>query len=242
MACQISTPDNCCSSVIQENKHEHECCICLDNKDLTIVFDCHHHVCLACFKQYAITKLNSRQFKYDLDIGYSLGCPNGCANTLLRELHIFHLMDKSNYERYKAFGAEEYVLYHQGVICPIPCCGSGLILDENNLKIKCPSSIGCGKTFCRSCKALWEDETVQTCPCQTARENDRSQPVSLWSQLFGYRKSTASSVMIKKCPRCSVKTEKDGGCNAISCTRCGMTWCWICEMEFRTDCIQTHWF
>ncbi len=33
-----------------------------------------------------------------------------------------------------------------------------------------------------------------------------------------------------------------GGCNAISCTRCGMTWCWICEMEFRTDCIQSHWF
>lgn len=63
---------------------------------MTIVFDCHHHVCLSCFKQYAITNLNCRQFRYDPNIGYSLGCPAGCANTLLRELHIFRLMDKTN--------------------------------------------------------------------------------------------------------------------------------------------------
>ncbi len=65
-------------------------------RDLTIVFNCNHHVCLPCFKQYAITNLNRRQFKYDPNIGYSLGCPSGCSNTLLHELHVFRLMDKSN--------------------------------------------------------------------------------------------------------------------------------------------------
>lgn len=65
-------------------------------RNLTITFNCHHHICLPCFKQYAIINLNRRQFKYDPDIGYSLGCPCGCSNTLLRELHIFRLMDQSN--------------------------------------------------------------------------------------------------------------------------------------------------
>jgi len=51
---------------------------------------------LSCFKQYAITNLNRRQFQYDPTVGYSLGCPSGCAHTLLRELHIFRLMDKTN--------------------------------------------------------------------------------------------------------------------------------------------------
>jgi len=65
-------------------------------RNVTIVFNCNHHICLSCFKQYAITNLNRRQFKYDPNIGYSLGCPCGCSNTLLDELHIFRLMDKSN--------------------------------------------------------------------------------------------------------------------------------------------------
>ncbi|CAF1203807.1 unnamed protein product [Rotaria sp. Silwood1] len=234
MACQVSsTSDVHLSSIIKDNETEHECCICLYDNNLIIVFDCNHHVCLSCFKQYAITKLNSRQFKYDSNIGYSLGCPCGCPNTLLHELHIFRLMDKSNYERYKTFGAEEYVLYHHGVICPTPSCGCGLIFDENNLKILCPLPIGCGKTFCRSCKRLWQDDTIRTCSCQDDRQND-NQAFSFWNQLFG-RQRESSLGTFKKCPRCSVNTEKDGGCNAISCTRCGMTWCWICELEFRTD-------
>ncbi|CAF2512321.1 unnamed protein product [Rotaria sp. Silwood2] len=241
MACQVSsTPDVHLLSIINDNQDDHECCICLYDKNLTIVFDCNHHVCLPCFKQYGITKLNSRQFKYDPNIGYSLGCPYGCPNTLLRELHIFRLMDKSNYERYKTFGAEEYVFYHQGVICPTPSCGCGLILDESNLKILCPLPIGCGKTFCRSCKTLWKDDTIRICPCQDDRQND-NQAYSFWNQLFGRRRESSLSTF-KKCPRCSVNTEKDGGCNAMSCTLCGLTWCWICEMEFRTDCIQSHWF
>ena len=65
-------------------------------RDLTIRFNCDHHVCLSCFKQYAITNLNRRQFKYDPNIGYSLGCPCGCENSLVSELHIFRLMDRSN--------------------------------------------------------------------------------------------------------------------------------------------------
>ncbi|CAF1126164.1 unnamed protein product [Adineta steineri] len=242
MANQISSiPDVHLSSIIKANKTEYECCVCLNKKDLIIVFDCNHHVCLSCFKEYSITKLNSRQFKLDSNIGYSLGCPDGCPNTLLRDLHIFRLMDKSNYERYKIFGAEEYVFNHQGVICPMPSCGCGLILDESNLKIICPLPLGCGKTFCRNCKTLWEDDTVQVCLCQDDNKNDDNRPYSFWNYLFNYQRET-SSVLVKKCPRCSVKIEKDGGCNAISCTHCGMTWCWICEMEFRTDCIQSHWF
>ncbi|CAF4317317.1 unnamed protein product [Rotaria socialis] len=231
MACQVSsTPYAHLSSIIKDNKDQKECCVCLYEKDLTVVFDCNHYVCLSCFKKYSISKLNSRQFKYDANIGYSLGCPNGCSNTLLRELHIFCLMDKSNYERYKTFGAEEYVFYHQGVLCPTASCGCGLILDESNLKVRCPLPIGCGKAFCRSCKTLWTDDALQICKCQTDSQND-NQAFSYWYQLFGTRRESSLAVY-KKCPGCSVNTEKDGGCNAISCTRCGMTWCWICELEF----------
>ncbi|CAF4364289.1 unnamed protein product, partial [Rotaria magnacalcarata] len=60
------------------------------------------------------------------------------------------------------------------------------------------------KAFCRSCKTLWTDDTLQTCPCQ----ND-NQAFSYWNQLFGNRRESSLGVY-KKCPRCSVNTEKDG--------------------------------
>lgn len=99
------------------------------------------------------------------------------------------------YERYKAFGAEEYVFHHHGVLCPTPACGSGLIIDGNRMKIVCSPTVGCGvrlnekrtsiyfydlqKTFCRNCKSLWEDETMETCPCQNQNTQGDNQAYSV---------------------------------------------------------------
>jgi len=38
--------------------------------------------------------------------------------------------------------------------------------------------------------------------------------------------------LIKKCPKCSVITEKITGCNHISCTKCNYQWCWLCNGEY----------
>jgi hypothetical protein len=32
----------------------------------------------------------------------------------------------------------------------------------------------------------------------------------------------------KKCPSCKLPTEKNGGCNHMTCYRCGIDWCWLC--------------
>ena len=35
----------------------------------------------------------------------------------------------------------------------------------------------------------------------------------------------------KKCPNCSVFTERTGGCNHITCTQCNTHWCWSCGKD-----------
>lgn len=47
----------------------------------------------------------------------------------------------------------------------------------------------------------------------------------------------------KPCPKCAVAIFKDGGCNHMSCSRCGYQWCWIHETEWVVggECQQGHW-
>lgn len=43
----------------------------------------------------------------------------------------------------------------------------------------------------------------------------------------------------KDCPQCGKATEKNGGCNHISCT-CGAHWCWMCNKNFNTSTVYNH--
>ena len=38
-----------------------------------------------------------------------------------------------------------------------------------------------------------------------------------------------------KCPSCQAPIEKNMGCNHMSCSRCGYTWCWVCGLSTK------HW-
>jgi hypothetical protein len=45
----------------------------------------------------------------------------------------------------------------------------------------------------------------------------------------------------KKCPKCMMGIEKDGGCNNVTCQHCKMSICWVCLMfEDNFSAIYTH--
>jgi hypothetical protein len=39
----------------------------------------------------------------------------------------------------------------------------------------------------------------------------------------------------KKCPKCSIITEKIEGCNHITCSKCSYQWCWLCNGEYNPE-------
>jgi hypothetical protein len=43
------------------------------------------------------------------------------------------------------------------------------------------------------------------------------------------------SVRTKECPKCTVSTEKSGGCNHIECVSCHTHWCWECGQDCLTS-------
>ena len=78
-------------------------------------------------------------------------------------------------------------------------------------------SCSCGKQFCFDCGRA-EHFTV---PCLL---------VEGW-QNQAYHQDVKMKFMViltKKCPKCKVDIEKEGGCQYMSCAKCRTEFCWHC--------------
>jgi len=49
------------------------------------------------------------------------------------------------------------------------------------------------------------------------------------ARLVRETRQNASKFGMKPCPECSFQTEKNGGCNHMTCQQCHGNWCWICS-------------
>ena len=64
-----------------------------------MVFQCtnSHVICLECFQQYCMSRLNERRFIFDHNIGYTLSCPAGCENSLIEGTQHFKILGNEQY-------------------------------------------------------------------------------------------------------------------------------------------------
>ena len=53
--------------------------------DPVLVFLCLHVICAGCFADFCASRLNERRFDLDDRLGYTLGCPIGCDDSLISE-------------------------------------------------------------------------------------------------------------------------------------------------------------
>ncbi|XP_047111376.1 E3 ubiquitin-protein ligase parkin [Schistocerca piceifrons] len=235
--------------LIKSNIHDVPCLACTDVKDPVLVFPCDasHVTCLECFQTYCASRLRDRQFWSHPEYGYTLPCPAGCPNSLITEVHHFHLLTTQQYAQYQRFAAEEYVLQAGGILCPQPGCGMGILADPDCRRITCTG--GCGFVFCRQCLQGYHigDCVIDGESGNAGNSGDCQYNVDP-NRAAQARWDEASKVVIKvstkPCPKCRTPTERDGGCMHMVCTRpnCGFHWCWICQTPWSRECMGNHWF
>ncbi len=44
----------------------------------------------------------------------------------------------------------------------------------------------------------------------------------------------------RACPKCEAPTEKNEGCNHMTCVKCGTGWCWLCGAEIGNEPVPQH--
>ena len=97
--------------------------------------------------------------------------------------------------------------------CPFPNCNSyAKRKNKDEKNVKC----GKGHKFCFDC-------------LQEPHEGKCSQNLDEKMEEFAKKK------FIKKCPNCGTWTEKNEGCNHITCIECNYQWCWLCNQKYSFD-------
>ncbi|XP_018333369.1 E3 ubiquitin-protein ligase parkin [Agrilus planipennis] len=234
--------------LIRPNLKEIPCLACGDIIETVFVFPCAqgHVACLDCFRQYCLTRLRERQFWQHPEYGYTLGCPIGCPDSFISEIHHFKLLTQAQYDQYQTFATEEFVLQSGGVLCPQPGCGMGILVDPGCNKVACVN--GCGYVFCRMCLQGYH---IGSClPTNSLGEtsslncNFDVDPKKVSEARWDEASKVTIKVLTKPCPKCRTPTERDGGCMHMICTRsgCNFHWCWVCQTEWTRECMSNHWF
>ena len=190
-----------------------ECGVCMDeitfNEYLNLKIKCGHIFCQDCWYNYLKEKINNA------NVAKITCIQHGCS-TSIDEKFIENILKDDNelFQKYKKFLERKKILLSNKNIkfCPIPDCdGYAEKKDKNNKYVKC----NFGHEFCFEC--LNKPHGDEKC------ENILEKEFEEWK----------SHKIVKRCPNCKIWTEKNEGCNHMTCVECKFQWCWLCQKEYK---------
>lgn len=176
---------------------------------------CGHAFCLECWKARVKTTLEEKSARL-----MNLTCPHqNCSERLTKtDLQIIDLDLLPIWQR--AF-LHSFVERSQNRrrFCTGPDCTMIAVssLAGHQASLTAGACVKCSKCLTQFCLACGEPPHIPA-RCEDLAKFNRL-PLS---SAFYVRKNT------KPCPGCNAAVERDGGCNAMHCSQCNTSFCWIC--------------
>ena len=201
-------------TIIQVNKSDEiekkECEVCneifLVNRNNKIN-NCGHAFCSGCWYDFLSVKIKENKLP-------SIKCLDYNCNEKLTDDFIINLLNKdiNLIKKYKKYKLELEIMNNPNKkLCPYPNCDS--YLEKKEIREK-DATCKNNHSFCFECLK----KPHGNLPCN---ENiDKS--------ILEFAKNN----FVKKCPKCGIITEKNNGCNHITCAKCGYQWCWLCNKQY----------
>ena len=190
---------------IGKDKKDIECGICgeLINNPYRVKLKCEHYFCNDCYIDYLKEKITNA------NVSKILCMQHGCG-TILETKFIKKILEgnKDLIEKYDKFLQRKKMLEQSDKIrfCPIPDCEGYAEKKGKNKYVKC----NYGHEFCFDCGS---------------KPHGRKKCADIMDKEFEEWKSHK---IVKRCPCCRMWTEKNEGCNHMTCAECKFQWCWLC--------------
>ena len=190
-----------------------KCMLCEDeipeDDEIENSLSCNHIFCSDCYLNYLDDKINTNK------VGNITCMQNKCPTILNSEFIISHLKgDERLINKYKKFKLRNDLYSDPNVkFCPIPDCESYAKKEGDNKYVQCLE----GHKFCFECSKPWHGKKK----CQDEIDKD-------------FKKWKKNKVL-KRCPKCKMWTEKNHGCNHMTCAECKYQWCWLCGGKYSNN-------
>ena len=197
---------------IKENyKNEKICEICIceyDPNENKIKLPCNHEYCFQCWLHYLVSKIENGNVE-------NIHCMHFKCETILSKEFIMSYIENDNelVKKYEKFLKKMELLKNKNIkFCPFPDC-DGYAEKKKDKFVTCTN----GHKFCFDCLREWHKKSN----CKDAVDDT----FKLWKQ----------GKIIKQCPNCKMYTEKNEGCNHMTCAECHFQWCWLCGGDYSSN-------
>jgi len=202
----------------QEQGGSEKCLICFEDvaaKDMVFA-PCKHNYCNECWQGYLNVKIKEGQV-------LKLSCPAPSCKRSVKEEEVHGRTSAEMYKKYQKYLYNAQMSLNPNARwCPTPDCETVMVGDKKNPRLKCPT---CSKELCFLCNKGWRIGS-----CDMAARGILS--VAADRTAFA---AYALVTNLKECPACRAPTMRDGGCNHMSCSRCGHQWCWMCKGDYNSN-------
>ena len=205
----------------EEEPEEFECAVCMEDVPYfeTFALGCGHRFCADCWQGHLKTSLDTLGANCVKATCMTPDCVAVVPYTAWERLAVPEVC-----ERYWYFLLKDFVEQgKQCVFCVNPQCGRVIhcrgAVPAGAAVVECE----CGARFCFHCGQ--EKHNPATCE-QLARWQER---MSNDDESLKMIRATT-----KPCFHCGWPTERNKGCNHMTCSKCGGQWCWMCRGDWAT--------
>eukprot|EP00467_Chlorarachnion_reptans_P003097 CAMPEP_0114513744 /NCGR_PEP_ID=MMETSP0109-20121206/15758_1 /TAXON_ID=29199 /ORGANISM="Chlorarachnion reptans, Strain CCCM449" /LENGTH=296 /DNA_ID=CAMNT_0001693687 /DNA_START=30 /DNA_END=917 /DNA_ORIENTATION=+ len=198
------------------------CYICLSNKRVSTGYKlkaCGHYFCQSCLADYLESQFQSKQTHPRC---FFLTDGKKPCNT---EIDVGDLKAVSTPEAWKKYIYFTNKETNENYI-DCPKCKLQQIGNSREPWTVCKSET-CNHEFCFVHQN--QHPKTQTCAEYEAQVRLEEKKNNVWK-----------AVRTKKCPKCGVATEKNHGCNHMTCYVCKTGWCWLCGEVIGNQTIPDH--
>lgn len=195
-----------------------QCEICLDDFDSANIedrykFECGHLYCSSCTDEHIKTEIINGRVK-------KINCPYTNCTFEITETQIASIVKENNpdlFNKYLKFKKNKELEDNPDTIfCPHPDCEGFVIYEHHEERLATKIECQFGHPICTRCGEVWHAE--QKCEKQMDEEIEK---LVMNHQL-----------RLKRCPGCTNWTQKNSGCNHMTCIFCQFQWCWLCNQKY----------
>lgn len=204
-----------------KNNQKQCCAVCWTEPDEPYLTSCGHVYCLGCLKDQCALTSDSVAFPLQC-----LGDQGHCSHVFgIAELE--QALPSAAFESLLKLSFDSFVrkVPDKMQFCPTADCPRIYRVSVEAADSTCSA---CHLSICTCCGAPSHEGLT----CSEHKE---------WSAagILDYQKWMQDN-RFKACPKCQIAIEKSEGCNHITCSGCGVNFCWICLGVFERDQIYDH--